>query len=448
MVPGTQKYAFDRYRNTPFCADTRLIHHLHLRRSLWMVTTALLLNLIFAGCARSLPAQPTLSDSASATPDGSYQESSSTETIQAIIAATMQQEHTLATETAAVVQQATESAIAATATWSAAITATPTPTPEPTPIGSGTGLISFISDRNGNPDIFSISTEGQNLNVLLHSDAAESQPAWSADGSQLAYSLDNELWLLKQDGSPTVNLTNSPDKQESDPQWGNTGDSLVYISRQEKNILITENRYTRCKKVELIQIVWDCDDLVTGELVRVSTERKNNTKRERNALTYLHQIEIFDMNTNTSQTVYSETSTYNPHLQSPVFSADQSQILFEKMGLLYLLNLADPIPQEFAARPDSRDPAWSPDGSTIAFASLEGGQYELFIMNPDGSDVIRLTDSPGDDIQPAWSVDGLWIAFTSSRDGNQEIYLMRRDGSELHKLSSDPAGDFEPAWMP
>ena len=92
-------------------------------------------------------------------------------------------------------------------------------------------------------------------------------------------------------------------------------------------------------------------------------------------------------------------------------------------------------------------PAWSPDGSRIAFTSNRDGNNEIYIMNADGTDAYNLTQSAADERFPAWSPDGQWIAFTSDRDGNQEIYLQRVDGSELRNLTQNPANDSQPAWL-
>ena len=69
-------------------------------------------------------------------------------------------------------------------------------------------------------------------------------------------------------------------------------------------------------------------------------------------------------------------------------------------------------------------------------------------MNADGSDPERLTRSPGFDARPAWSPDGTRIAFTSNRDANYDIYVMNADGSNPRNVTSDPARDDHAAWHP
>jgi Tol biopolymer transport system component len=70
--------------------------------------------------------------------------------------------------------------------------------------------------------------------------------------------------------------------------------------------------------------------------------------------------------------------------------------------------------------------------------------YDLFTAKPDGSDLRRLTETPGYDAEATLSVDGRWVVFTSVRDGDLEIYRMRPDGSGLARLTHEPGYDGGP----
>jgi tol-pal system beta propeller repeat protein TolB len=94
------------------------------------------------------------------------------------------------------------------------------------------------------------------------------------------------------------------------------------------------------------------------------------------------------------------------------------------------------------------DPVWSPDGSRIAFVSERDDNSEIYVMNADGSGLVRLTTSKGQDADPSWSPDGGKIAFRSERDGVSEIYVMNADGSNVVRLTNNDNYDGEPEWSP
>jgi Tol biopolymer transport system component len=93
-------------------------------------------------------------------------------------------------------------------------------------------------------------------------------------------------------------------------------------------------------------------------------------------------------------------------------------------------------------------PAWSPDGSKIAFNSERYRHADIYIINVDGSGEVRVTTEVGEDYQPAWSPDSSWLAFTSDRDGNREVYVMKADGSGQTNITNNPAEDTRAAWSP
>ena len=100
---------------------------------------------------------------------------------------------------------------------------------------------------------------------------------------------------------------------------------------------------------------------------------------------------------------------------------------------------------------DDSEPVWSPDGQYIAFVSKHAKNLDVFVMNADGTHVTQLTDSEYDDYSPTWSPDGTQIAFISDRDEGwrrSEIYTMNADGSNQVRLTQNEVRDLKPTWSP
>ncbi len=98
-------------------------------------------------------------------------------------------------------------------------------------------------------------------------------------------------------------------------------------------------------------------------------------------------------------------------------------------------------------------PAWSPDGGRIVFARYDTHDYEIMVMNADGSNVVQLTDNGINDFEPAWSPDGRKIAYTTwaLHAGGREdwdMWIMNPDGSGKRLLFDGGGFDMEPDWSP
>jgi TolB protein len=94
-------------------------------------------------------------------------------------------------------------------------------------------------------------------------------------------------------------------------------------------------------------------------------------------------------------------------------------------------------------------PAWSPDGKYIAFSSKRNGNFDMYLMDVDGTrQPVNLTNSDAVEGVASWSPDGQWLVFDSYGDRNGEIYIMDFSGAEPKNITTDPADDKEPAWHP
>ena len=84
----------------------------------------------------------------------------------------------------------------------------------------------------------------------------------------------------------------------------------------------------------------------------------------------------------------------------------------------------------------------------IAFVSDKDSNWDIWIMNPDGSELKNITKNPSLDSHPSWSPDGKNIVFYSDRDGNKNIYTISTDGTNIKQLTSGSRSNHSPSWSP
>lgn len=101
---------------------------------------------------------------------------------------------------------------------------------------------------------------------------------------------------------------------------------------------------------------------------------------------------------------------------------------------------------------DARQPAWSPDGKTIAYFAYRDGGYDLWASAPDGSQLRKLTWGAFDDREPAWSHDGTRVAFSSDRGdplgSDYNIWMLDTRTGAFTQLTKEPSQDYMPSWSP
>ncbi|MFC1529618.1 TolB family protein [Gemmatimonadota bacterium] len=271
--------------------------------------------------------------------------------------------------------------------------------------GRGGGVIAYsITPPDGNNEIWLMNADGSALQAITDSPHRDAGPAWSPDGSQIAFythqaehDMTWSLWIMDADGSGRQRLTDGYDVRDAQICWSPDGTRILF----SRNIDTT---------FELWLI--DPDGTDATQISGINGGGPDWCAAN-GRIVY---------NTANSEASSNAIVAIDPDGANP-------DTLISGEGSFY-------------------EPVWSPDGSRIAY-SFEGERsYNIWVMNADGSDPVQLTDNDHWDSGAEWSPDGSQILFCSMRNDNFELYLMNADGTDERKITTTSVHAIQPAWRP
>jgi TolB protein len=138
--------------------------------------------------------------------------------------------------------------------------------------------------------------------------------------------------------------------------------------------------------------------------------------------------------------------------KSPTFAPDGNRFAFEscdntgnRCGLwVGDLENSENGSEPFLQDPRAKSPDWSPMDEQVAYMAEVEGNWDLYLINSDGTGIRRLTNDPSIDGLPTWSPNGEWLAFLSNREANWGIWLLQVDTGKTHRLFDFDGGVFTP----
>ena len=278
-----------------------------------------------------------------------------------------------------------------------------------------TGKIVFSSTRDGNQQIYIMNADGTNQTRLTNNSATDTNPKLSADGQKIVFDSNRdgnqEIYVMNADGTDQTRITSNT-FVDIQPAWSPDGIKIAFSSTHSGTPQIW---VMNADGSDPVQLTFDPDP---------------------------------------------DTPMLSVRCYTPDWSYDGTRIAFRSVVFTNLdhisvinadgSNLVD-IVDAGGMIPSVTEPAWSRDNMHIAISltpiGYQGYNGRIMIVDSNGSNGVFLSSSDFD-FAPAYSPDGSKIAFYSRRDGNNEIYIMNIDGNNETRLTNNAADDSFPSWGP
>ncbi len=257
---------------------------------------------------------------------------------------------------------------------------------------AGSSKIAFVSDRNSHDEIDAVNFTGENLRMVR---AEGFMPTFSPDGKSILYTSEvdgnYEIYVMNADGTDARNLTNNP-ADDTDGVFSPDGSKIAFIS-------------TRDSHPE--------SGLYVSEIYLMDADGE-------------HQQRLTNLG------FRSNGITWSPDGQRIVFQSGM-----DVTGGLYSVDVASGQVTRLTSNIFDGDPAFSPDGSHIAFDSYRNGDTDLFIVDSNGKNERQITKTPGGyNTTPQWSPDGRSLVFNSERDGFGDIYTINLTTAAVTRVTT------------
>lgn len=257
------------------------------------------------------------------------------------------------------------------------------------------GHIAFTSNRDGNPEIYVMASDGTGLVRATNNKAYDDQPSFSPDGMKIVFCSNRdgniELYLMDVDGKNTKRLTDT-NYPESDPSFALDGKSILFTSMVEGDKDVWRYNLATGKSEKIIG--GDGDQAMARELPG-------------GGIVYVQgggEDEVMLWESGAAKTIGT-----SPNLDTM------------------------PVP--------------SRDGKAVYFVSNRKGDYDVYVVNRDGTGERELVALPSLEGRPAVSPDGQYLALASDMDGDLDIYIFTAGGEKTAQITAnDGFEDYEPSW--
>jgi TolB protein len=249
-----------------------------------------------------------------------------------------------------------------------------------------TSKIVFVSNRDGNDEIYFMDYDGKRIKRITYNDYIDSLPSWSSDNEKIIYTTykkqNPDLYAFSLYTGKSELISAQGASYSAD--WSPDGDNLVYTSTKSGNAEIY------------------CRNMRSGKEKRLTFNQ------------------VIDTSPN-----------WSPNGREIVFTSQRSGT-----PQIYIMDAEGTNIRRITYEGTYHDsPAWSPDGSRVAYVSRVQYRFDIYVYNLKTNSIIKLTEKAGRNENPSWSPDGRHLVFSSTRSGDYQLYVMDYDGANLRQLT-------------
>jgi len=317
---------------------------------------------------------------------------------------------------------------------------------------SSSNLIYFVSDRDGQMDIYSIDLDsGQEVN-LTGTAENEYGVVLSPDRKSLAFVVGDEkassIDVLKIKEADRFTITKGTGKYTT-PRWSPEGNQIALTGRiKDKGSRvyifdIEESSLARLSDVDATEVG---DWSTSGDSVVFSSSNKQKMGIHDRNPDGVNQRQVTCgedysaiWSPDSTQLAFISERDGNPEIYVMDKKANDDMCDKNRESRLQIYRLTESDESEY-------DLSWSPDGKRLLFVSERDGNAEIYVMDASGNKQTRLTYNDVKDHQPVWSPNGKTIAFVSELDGDSDIFVMNDKGENQTRLTNNEAEDLSPSW--
>lgn len=314
--------------------------------------------------------------------------------------------------------------------------------------------IAFSSDRGGRYGIHVLDLASGDITPFSNGTGDEFEPSWSPDGKSIAFTVDKvRIDVQGLDGARRTvgKVKASTDRfnaaSVASPAFTPDGTDVIYSAIEDgrAELRSAAGPIARGEDVFPFRVSW----LPTGDFLYTADGKiKRRTLNAGQAQTVAFSVTVPVIRpryTKKSRDFLSAKVRPVVGIGSPALSPDGRQIVFRALNDLYLLPIggkARPLTQDGFSKVD---PAWSPDGKTLAYSTDKGGSLDLWLRDMATGESRQLTRFDGAAVSGAWSRDGKSIAFLGQNGG---LFVADAATGETRRLYADIWEPGKPSWGP